>query len=685
VLGVKAYPSLAAVPVPVELAVIVTPAPTVPGIIGECVAAGVKGAIIVSAGFRECGPAGADMERQIRGHLRGGSLRVLGPNCQGVVCSRTGLNATFAPATVRPGRVGFISQSGALLTALLSGDVQAEIGCSTFISVGSMIDVGWAECLDYLSGDEQTEAIGLYMESIGDAPAFFDAVRRVTPHKPILVLKAGRTAGSAQAAAAHTGAHAACDHALEEAFRRTGALRVETLADLFGMAALFTSHPPPRGRRLTILSNSGGPAVLAADAAHTEGGELAPLAPATVAALDALLPGHGSRQNPIDVGDDAGPERLARAAELAAHNPSSDSLLVILTPHGLIDPEQAAERLGAVARASEKPILASWMWGAATPASLAVLNRSGVPNFACPQTAVRALGYLWRHGDNLRGLHQTGHSATVADTHDPERSAAEDLIHAARQAGRTQLSDVECRRLLAAYSLPILETRPAATEVEAVEVAAEVGYPVLLRPRGGSGSYLTKLGGLHVYADNPVAVRRAYHALEVVVKDQGGLASWCGVEIEPMIQRGYEIMIGSTTDPHLGPVLNLGAGGPWATVSRHRTIALPPLTSPLVQRMFEQVALFGALGAAGGKTVDLATLEQFLIRFSRLVVEQRWIKEISINPLLASAGRLLALDTRVVLHGLDVAEEHLPQLAIRHDFAHDLKPRRTESASWVGS
>jgi acetyltransferase len=400
--GVKAYPDLAAVPQAVDLAVIATPAPTVPAMVGECIAAGVKGAIILSSGFGECGPAGAELERQVKEQVRHGRMRVLGPNCFGIQCPRTGLNATFGVGMPRPGNIGFISQSGSLLSAIRYWSHQDQVGCSAFLSVGSLLDVGWADLIAHLGQDPHTRSIVLYMESMGDPDSFIAAARGVAPHKPILAIKAGRTEATARAAAAHTSALAGSDAAVDEVFRRAGVLRVDTIEELFNMAAVFAEHPPALGRRLAIVTNAGGPALLAADALIEQGGELATLAPETLAALNRVLPSRWSHGNPIDIGDDAGPERFAEAVEIACNDPNSDGLLVILTPQPMSHPVQTAEQIGKLAQNSGKPILASWLWGAGDAASVATLNRAGILTSPCLRTAVKTFSYLWRHRENRR-------------------------------------------------------------------------------------------------------------------------------------------------------------------------------------------------------------------------------------------------------------------------------------------
>src|SRR2546425_1550671 len=345
ILGIKAYPNLASLPEPVDLAVIVTPAPTVPGIIAECVEAGVKGAIIISAGFKESGAEGAEREQQILEQARRGKLRIIGPNCLGVMSPLTGLNATFASTMARPGKGGFISQSGALCTAVLDWSLGADGGFSAFISIGSMADVGWGDLIDYLGDDPQTSCIVIYMETIGDARSFLSAAREVAFTKPIIIIKAGRTHAAAQAAASHTGTLTGSHEVFNEACRRSGVLSVNRIDELFYMADVLAKQPRPRGPRLTILTNAGGPGVLATDALIADGGALAHIAPSTLDTLNQILPTHWSHGNPVDILGDAEPERYAKALEIAAQDPNSDGLLVILTPQAMTEPTLTAEQL----------------------------------------------------------------------------------------------------------------------------------------------------------------------------------------------------------------------------------------------------------------------------------------------------------------------------------------------------
>jgi acetyltransferase len=667
VLGIKAYPNLAALPQQVDLAVIVTPAPTVPGIIAECVEAGVNGAIIISAGFKENGAEGAKLEQQILVQARRGDLRIIGPNCLGVMSPLTGLNATFGATMARSGNVAFISQSGALCTAVLDWSISENVGFSAFVSIGSMVDVGWGDLIDYLGSDGHTKSIVIYMETIGDARSFLSAAREVARTKPIIIIKAGRTQAAAQAAASHTGALTGSQEVFDAACRRSGILFVDRIDELFSMADVLAKQPRPRGPRLTILTNAGGPGVLATDALLTAGGALAELSPQTLAALNQVLPAHWSHSNPVDILGDADPERYAKALEIAAQDPNSDGLLVILTPQAMTDPTLTAEHLKRYATTTGKPILASWMGGAGVTSGHTILNRAGIPTFAYPDTAAQAFEYMWRYVSNLRSIYETPQPSLELGQNGPDKALATEIIETVRQSGRTILTEVESKQLLAAYGIPTVETWVATSENEAVRCAETIGYPVVLKLFSETITHKTDVGGVQLNLSGEDAVRRAYQAIATAVRDNVGAEHFQGVTVQPMIPLdGYELILGSSLDPQFGPVLLFGSGGQLVEVYRDRAVALPPLNTTLALRMMEQTRVFSALkGVRGRSPVDLTALEQLLVRFSSLVVEQRRIKEIDINPLLASPDRLLALDARVVLHDPDVSEDALPKLAIR--------------------
>ncbi len=665
--GLKAYPSIGEIPEKVDLAVVATPAPTVPRIIGECVDAGVKSAIVISAGFKERGPQGLELERQIQEQMRRGAMRLIGPNCLGLMNPTIGLNATFAKEAPRPGNVAFLSQSGALLTAILDWGQLEQVGFSAIVSTGSMLDVGWGDLIYHFGDDPNTHSILIYMESVGDARSFLSAAREVALQKPIIVIKAGRSEAASRAAASHTGALTGSDEVLDAAFRRSGVLRVGAIADLFYMAEVLSKQPRPKGPRLTILTNAGGPAVLATDALVANGGELASLSEKTMQALDGFLPPHWSHNNPIDILGDADSERYAKAIEIASNDPNSDGLLVILGPQGMTDPAAVAERLKPYARSSGRPVLTSWMGGASIAPGETILNAAGIPTFPFPDTAARAFTYMWRYSYNLRGLYETPVLAEGGELDPHSRHQAEAIIEAARSQDRVLLNEFESKQVLSHYGIPTVETQIARTEGEAVLCAHALGYPVVLKLFSQTITHKTDVGGVKLNLEDEPSVRSAFQAIRSSVAKKVGPDHFSGVTVQPMIRReGYELILGSSIDPQFGPVILFGSGGPLVEVYRDRALALPPLNTTLAQRLMEQTRILTALkGVRGRKPVDLPALESLLVRFSQLVIEQPWISEIDINPLLASPGQFLALDARVVLHPPGTDPDCLPRPAIR--------------------
>ncbi|MGA9445951.1 MAG: bifunctional acetate--CoA ligase family protein/GNAT family N-acetyltransferase [Candidatus Sulfotelmatobacter sp.] len=667
VLGRKAYKSIRDVPQPVDLAVIATPAATVTQIIAECVEARARSAVVISAGFKERGAEGAALEQQIKEQLQRSSLRLIGPNCLGIMNPSIGLNATFAKDPPQAGNVAFLSQSGALLSAILDWSHREQVGFSTIVSTGSMLDVGWGDLIYYFGDDPHTKSILLYMESVGDARSFLSAAREVALTKPIIVIKAGCSEAASRAAASHTGALTGSDEVLDAAFRRSGVLRVHNIADLFYMAEVLGRQPRPKGPRLTILTNAGGPGVLATDSLVANGGELAELSPESLHRLNEFLPAHWSHNNPIDVLGDADPERYAHALEIASQDPNSDGLLVILAPQGMTDPLHIAERLKPYAKEYGKPVLASWMGGNSIAEGEAALNSAGIPTFLFPDTAARAFTYMWRYTYNLRGLYETPALSENSELDDASRKQVEQIINNARNRGRVLLTELESKQLLSLYGIPTVETRVASTEDEAAKIASDLGFPVVLKVFSETITHKTDVGGVKLNLQGEAAVRSAYRAIESSAAEKAGLDQFSGVTVQPMVKLdGYELILGSSVDQQFGPVILFGSGGQLVEVYRDRALALPPLNTTLAQRMMEQTKIFTALkGVRGRKPVNMPALEHLLVRFSQLVLEQRCIAEIDINPLLASPERLLALDARIVLHAPAVTLDDLPKPAIR--------------------
>lgn len=677
VLGVRCCSALADVPEPIDLAVIATPAPGVPDRIAECVAAGVKAVIIISAGFREVGTEGLAREARVMDLVRGTGMRVLGPNCLGLMNPRLGLNATFASTIAEPGHVGFLSQSGAICTAVLDWSRREKVGFSAFVSMGSMLDVDWGDLITHLGDDPETHSIVIYMEAIGDARAFLSAAREVALTKPIVLIKGGRSSEAARAAASHTGALAGSDQVLDAALRRCGVLRVNQLSDLFELADVLGKQPlRPQGPRLTIVTNAGGPGVLATDALVLSGGTLATLQSDTIAALDQVLPPQWSHANPIDILGDADPERYARAVEIALADPGSDGLLVILTPQAMTDPLATAERLRQLAAGSRKPLVASWMGGADVTGAVDLLNQAGIATNDYPDAAARLFTTLWRHTYNLRGVYETP-SLLPEDERDPAhhdggRSRGVAVLEQARRQGRELLSEVEAKQVLASHGIPVLETRLAKSLEEALDASATIGYPVVLKLHSERITHKSDVGGVWLDLGGPEAVRHAWETMARTIPERCGPEAFAGVSVQAMLPShgALELIVGSSLDPQFGPVILFGSGGTLVEVQRDSAVALPPLNTTLARRLMEQTRVFAALaGVRGGPPADQAAIEQLLVRLSQLVLEQPSIREVDINPLLVLPGDpvrpLVALDARIVLQPGDGASCHLPRPAIR--------------------
>jgi acetyltransferase len=670
VLGQAVFPSVAALPAPVDLAVIITPAPTVPGLVRECVQAGVKAAVILSAGFGEEGGGGARLERQVLAEARRGAIRIIGPNCLGVMVPALRLNATFAGTMALPGGVAFLSQSGALGTAIVDWSRGEKVGFSAVVSVGAMLDVGWGDLIRHFGQDPLTRCLAIYMESVGNARDFLAAAAAVAPRKPILVLKVGRTAAAAQAAASHTGALTGSDEVLDAAFRRVGVLRVETIEDLFDLTGLLARQPRPRGPRLAIVTNAGGPAALAADRLVLGGGRLAQLAPGTLGALDRVLPPHWSRGNPVDVLGDSGADAFGRALELVARDPGTDGILAILTPQAMTDATATAERVRAfAATAGDKPVFASWMGGPAVVAGEALLNAAAIPTFKFPDRAAQAYATLWRHRAGLAAAiavqAPAGMDRITAESH----PLTTQIIAAAREQRRTILTEHESKQILADHGIPVAVTVVAASVEEAVAHATRLGYPVVLKVHSATITHKSAVGGVCLDVRDAVGVGRAWKAIREAVERSAGPPAFAGVTVQPMIPAdGIELILGSSTDPQFGPVLLFGAGGCLVEIMQDHALGLPPLNAALARQLMARTKIHRALAGGGGRApVNLPGLEEALIRFSRLTAGQRRIKEIDINPLLATAGQVVALDARIILHETAVADELLPQPALQPD------------------
>ncbi len=653
--GRASFPSVLSIPQPVDLAVIATPAIHIPDIMRECGMSGIKSAIIISAGFGECGQAGIELERQVREEALHWGMRIVGPNCLGIMRPHIGLNASFAKSMALPGNVGFLSQSGALCTAVLDWSIGEQVGFSAVVSVGSMLDVDWGDLLDYLADDPMTKSIVLYMESIGNAGRFIAAARRASVRKPVIAIKAGRSRAGARAAASHTGALASNDAVLDAAFQSAGVQRVDRLADLFNVAEALAKQPRP--------------GVLAADTL-TEGGNcIATLNASTIKSLDETLPPQWSHANPIDVLGDAEPHRYARAAETVAQDPNVDGLLLLLTPQSMTDPAETARSVVKLAH-SRFPVLAAWMGGEAVMEGNAILREAGIPTYAFPDTAARVFNHMGRQGVPIAiGPVPNRESAGLA----PEAGATvEKIIEDARSDGASSLDAASVAQVLSAYGISVLQTRIASTAEETVAAAEAIGYPVALKVHSNVFTHKSDVGGVRLNVISDEQVVSFFSEIRDRVIERGGQSAFQGLIVQPMhVSHGYELILGSTVDPQFGPVLMFGSGGTLVEVIQDTVLGLPPISADQAREMMARTKIFKALaGFRGRPPVDFEALENTVARFSHLIVDQPGISEIDINPLLANEGGVVSLDARIILQPSSVDLYCVPKpalLACSHD------------------
>ena len=649
--GVKAYPNIAALPEVPELVIVVTPAATVPLLVEEAGAAGVKAVVVISAGFKETGAEGARLEAEVRAAAERHGVRLIGPNCLGLMNPHAGLNATFASSMAQPGRVAFLSQSGALCTAILDWSHDQQVGFSAFVSTGAMADVGWGDLLRHFGDDPNTSSIVIYMESVGaDAASFLAAARAVAAQKPIVVIKVGRTAEASRVAASHTGALTGSDAVLDAALRQSGVLRVNTIEELFDMAEVLAKQPLPIGRRLAIVTNAGGPGALATDALVLGQGELSELSAQTMAELNALLPASWSHHNPVDVLGDADAARFAQALRIVAQDAAVDGLLVILTPQAMTHPSDIAREVVQIADKINKPMLASWMGAQSVQEGRGILNAAGVPTYDYPDEAALAFVRMREHRLRLIWLSETQSAHADADDWEAPPLVGE-MIDAVLRSGRTLMTEQEAKQLLHVAGVPIVETRACYDEAAAISAAEALGYPVVVKLLSSTITHKSDCGGVQLNLLNAASVQQAWRLIRDNVTHLHGLGAFEGVTVQRMItQKGIELILGSSTDAQFGPVLLIGAGGTLVEVLQDHALALPPLSHALARRWVGQTRISKVLqGVRGQPAVDLPALDDVLVKFARLVQQERRIVELDINPLLATPEGIVALDARVVV------------------------------------
>lgn len=677
VAGIAAYPSVDALPDTPDLAVICTPAVTVPSVMRACGEKGIRGLIVISAGFRETGAAGRELEAEVSRELaRFAGMRVVGPNCLGAIVPGSSLNASFAASMPETGRIAFASQSGALCTSVLDWAAQEGIGFSHFVSVGNMLDVDFGDLIDYFSQDAGTQAIILYIESITSARKFMSAARAFAATKPIVALKAGRFSESATAAASHTGAMAGEDAVYDAAFRRAGVERAHDIGEIFDCAELLARSRRPRGPRLAIVTNAGGPGVLAVDALLERGGVLARLATETIARLDELLPPAWPHGNPVDVLGDAPADRYAGAMEVVLADDGVDAVLAILSPQAMTDPAAVAEAVGQVARRTTKPILASWMGGRQVQPGIERLNQAGLPTYPTPDRALQAFMHLVSYARNLEVLHETPHDLPVDFSLDRTRSEAA-IAAVYHRHSEALLSEVDAKDLLDAYGIRVVHAAIARSAEDAVAAAEQCGYPVVLKILSPQITHKSDVGGVVLNLVTPDEVRAAWNRITRTARETRSDAQIDGVSVQPMLSdpAGLELILGAKQDPTFGAVILAGMGGVAAELARDRALELPPLDERLARRMLQSLRYWRLLEGYRGKPgVALDALVETMVRFSYLVSDHPEITELDINPLLATPREAVALDARAVIDRarLDNPPAPYAHLAIRpypHQYA----------------
>jgi acetyltransferase len=649
--GLKCYARAKDLPEPADLGVICTPARTVPGLVRECGEAGVLGIIIISAGFREAGPAGEALQKQIAVEAaKFDGMRIVGPNCLGVISPLSNLNASFAAAMPEKGRVAFLSQSGALCTSVLDWALQANVGFSHFVSVGNMMDVGIGQLIDYFAMDGKTESILMYVESISQPREFMSAARAFARSKPIIAYKAGRFAESAKAAASHTGAMAGMDAVYEAAFERAGIVRVFEMEDMFTCAQLLAHPKTPRGARLAIVTNAGGPGVMATDSLLERNGVLAQLSPQTLEALNENLPPAWSHGNPVDVLGDASPERYAKAVSTVLADPGVDAVLVILTPQAMTDPTGAAQSVLEAAQKSIKPVLAVWMGGASVADGIILFQDASVPCYNSPEQAVRAFMYLVSYARIREMLYETPRDLPVEFPLDRGKLRA--VFDTILAEGQDILSESTSKALLDAYEIPVTKPYAARSADDAVQLSNRIGYPVAMKIWSPEISHKTDVGGVMLNLATDRDVTDAYERMTARAKAERPDAHIAGVTVQKMFAApiSHELIVGAKRDPTFGVVLMVGAGGITAELYRDRALGLPPLNERLARWMLESLRSWPLLkGYRGRPPVAVDKLIEVMMRLSYLVADYPEIAELDINPLVVTPEGVIALDARVVL------------------------------------
>lgn len=646
ILGLQCYARVNDIPHEVDLAVIVVPSRYVPEVVADCAAKGVKAAIVISAGFREVGPEGAKLEREVVEIARESGMRLLGPNSLGLIDTASSLNATFAASMAKRGEIAFMSQSGALCTSILDWAGPAGVGFSKFVSLGNKADLDEVDMLEAWREDEHSRVILAYLEGIADGRRFMDVAKGLTKEKPLIIVKSGTTSAGSRAVSSHTGSLAGSEAAYDAAFKQCGVIRARSVEGLFDYSVAFAYQPLPQGERVAIITNAGGPGIMAADACESEGLALAALTAETIEHLRSHLPPAASLYNPIDVLGDALADRYRLALEAALRDPNVDAILVLLTPQAMTQIEETASSLVEASRRSAKPILACFMGGEMVASGAEILNQGQVPNYQYPERAVRALAAMRDH----RQWQEQEVELPLAFTVD--RAQAEAAIEKARAAGRLRLGEMEACQVISAYGLSLPKAALARSAEEAVASAEGIGYPVVMKVVSPEILHKSDIGGVRVGIQSASEVRDAFDLITYrATKYMPGADIW-GILVQEMARQTREVIIGVTKDPQFGHLIMFGLGGIYVEALKDVTFRVAPLTPGEARAMIAEIRSYPLLsGVRGERPADIDSIVDCLLRVSQLVTDLPEIVELDINPLMVGeAGQgALVVDCRMVI------------------------------------
>jgi acetyltransferase len=663
-----AYKSLDEIDGPIELAVVATPAASVPGIVQACGERGIQMMLILSAGFRETGAAGRQLEDRVTQMAGRYGIRIMGPNCLGIIRPDIGLNITFGNNDAQPGNLALVSQSGAICTAILDWAAVNEIGFSAVVSTGIAADLDFGDYLDYLATDPKTKAILLYIEGVYDSRRFMSSLRAAARVKPVIALKVGRHAAGAEASASHTGALVGSDDTFSAALSRSGVLRVETVGQLFSAArALSSIQHRQRAERLVIITNGGGPGVMAADRAVDQGIELSSLSDDTMARLNEVLPSVWSHSNPVDIIGDAPPERYKQTLEICLADPNIDGAVVILTPQAMTRPTEVAQAVIDAARENGKPVMTSWMGGAQIADARKLFNAAHVPNYTTLENAIDAFSYLARYNRNQRMLLQTPERRLSRDQKAPDTDGARLIIESVLDEQRHTLTEPESMAVLNAFNIPTVRNGIARSANEALVLAESIGFPVAMKVLSTDITHKSDAGGVRLNINSAHEVRSVYRQLIDEVQSKVPDATISGVTIEKMYRssNGRELMIGIIRDPVFGPVISFGSGGTTVEIMGDSVISLPPLNRRLARDLINRTRVSKMLGEFRNlPAVDLEQLIDVLLGVSGIACELPWVREMDINPLIIDDKGIIAVDARIMVKYPEPSTDRYHHLAI---------------------